>query len=94
MVRRTVADRWFVEIVIDTGQRYQTIDLNREVARREADDMRSRVRVISVTMIQAETGEAITEPSRNLMACGTRRCWSTVPTVIAREALAEALGGA
>lgn len=64
-----MADPWFVEIVLDTGQRYQSVDLEGpERAASVADDMRGRVRVVAVTMVQARTGECITKPSLNLAA--------------------------
>jgi hypothetical protein len=77
---------WLVEIVLDTGQRYQSEDLcGRAVAQRELEDMRSRAMVVAVTMIELTTGEAITRPSRNLAAGVHARC--------DRELLDEALGG-
>lgn len=79
-----MADRWIIEIVLDTGQRYQSADIEGATpAARAADDMAARTRVVAVTMIQVSTGEAITQPSLNLMAGRSRYA--------AREALAEAL---
>jgi len=81
-------DPWFVEIVIDSGQRL-TSDMidGAEAAARIADDMAGRVRVVAVTMIQCGTGECITKPSHNLMAGvpWLERC------VRERDMLAEAL---
>lgn len=86
---KRAADVWLVEIVLDTGQRYQSEDLaGRPTAERELEDMRGRAMVVAVTMIELSTGEAITRPSRNLAA--------GVPVVAMdyrreRELLAEAL---
>lgn len=83
-------DIWLVEIVLDTGQRYQSEDLaGRAAAELELDDMRGRAMVVAVTMIQLATGECVTHPSRNLAAA--------VPVVeltyrVERELLAEAMG--
>lgn len=82
---------FFVEIVLDTGQRYQSVDLSLEQAIAAARDMRLRLRVVAVTMVDARTGEAITRPSHNLVAGGR---WIDHSRDFERERLAEALGDA
>ena len=84
-------DVWLVEIVLDTGQRYQSEDIfGRASASLELEDMRRRAMVVAVTMIELSTGEALTRPSLNL-AAGTR--WCAAGGRLEREILAAALDG-
>lgn len=84
-----MATRCLVEIVLDTGQRYQSVDLPAERAGDLAADMRSRAMVVAVTLIDLRTGECATKPSCNLMA-GLR--WMECMPDAERRVLAEALG--
>ncbi len=78
-------ERWIVELVIDTGQRM----LSRELGTREAcalsDEMRFRMRVVTVSMLHVQTGEAITFASHNVRAALGARCHD-------RDAIAVAIG--
>lgn len=92
MIRTVDADDWLVEIVLDTGQRYQSQDIDgSEAAALTADDMRARARVVAVSMINLATGEAIVKPSRNL-AAGVS--WVELTCIRERELLVEAFGPA
>lgn len=83
--------RYLVEVVLDTGQRYQSVDIkSRGEAESEASELRSRVRVVAVTIIDLETGEATTKPSRNLAA---NVSVVQMNHLVERELLAEAFGG-
>lgn len=84
---------FIVEVVLDTGQRYQSVDLLVDEAISAARDMRSRLRVVAVTMMDASTGEAKTRPSYNLLA-GIRQVDREARPNFERERLAEALGDA
>lgn len=53
-----VRDRWFVELLLDSGQRIASIDMTLADACLEADDFASRMCVVLVTAVHAETGEA------------------------------------
>lgn len=62
-------ERYLVEVVLDTGQRYQSVDFDAVApATATARDMRGRARVVAVTMIDCLTGVARTRPSYNLAA--------------------------
>jgi hypothetical protein len=74
-----------VEVLLDSGQRMLSTDLLPCEANILADDMRSRMRVVAVTVINPATGEAVTRPSRNLMA--------GAPRTAEQEHLRAALGG-
>lgn len=83
-------DRWFLEVVIDTGQRYLSADIaGKDAARTAAEDMRHRVRVVAVAMIHVVTGECVQRPSCNLLAM-VPAC--AVNYLVEREALELALG--
>lgn len=91
LVTQPAEDIWLVEVVLDTGQRYQSEDLDgRATAQRELEDMRGRAMVVAVSMIELTTGEVITRPSRNL-AAGVAA--TVLDYQVERELLAEALGG-
>lgn len=84
--------RWIVEVVLDTGQRLLSEDLGSEgAARSVVEDMRGRMRVISATMIECDTGVAIVRASRNLLA-GRGGGEGSYGRAVERDALAEALG--
>ena len=83
------ADGYLVEILLDTGQRYQSVNISDAgLALRAVDDFRGLLRVVAVSMIRLATGEVVTRPSRNLTAQFHCRATDTQE----REALAEAFG--
>lgn len=86
------ADLWLVEIVLDTGQRYQSIDLWHPEAQAVGRDMRGRLRVVAVTLIRLGTGECVSRPSCNVLA-GSRMVGG-FRSRSERDALADALGPA
>lgn len=89
--------RWIIEIVIDTGQRYQSEDIHGFVPAADfGTDQRRLGRVVAVTLIHAGTGEALQRPSENLVASlVTRRAGHLARATRAGEfeLLREALGG-
>lgn len=85
-----MSDRYLVEVVIDTGQRFQSDTLVGGLAVAAAvDDMRGRAMVVAVTVINIDTGQCVIEPSRNL-AAGVRP--GELSDQQKRALLAEALG--
>lgn len=93
LATRPGTGRWIVEVVLDTGQRLLSEDLGSEgAARTVVDDMRGRMRVISATMIECDTGVAIVRASRNLMAGRGGGGEGSYGRAVERDALAEALG--
>lgn len=81
---------WFVEVVIDTGQRLRSETMAGQAALAAVADMCRRMRVISAAAICETTGEAIERPSLNLMA-STPRFGSMWMEDAERRLLAEAL---
>lgn len=59
---------WLVEVLLDTGQRYQSQDLQGRDAAALALDLAGRLSTVLVTAIKLGTGEAVEELGANVWA--------------------------
>lgn len=79
---------WFVEALIDSGQRLVSGDLSRGQAITMADEMRAALRTTVVSMINWATGEAHVRPGLQLYG-GRLPGWQDWE-VLERKLIAEA----